>query len=149
MGCPPYLVGSSVIGVMAQRLIRKVCPKCCKTVKADPNKHSSYIKHGINEFLEANVIDFKDTNIDNESVCKFCNGTGYKGRLGIYEVMRVNDPIRELIMKSSTADVIREYSYKNGVKSLLMYGLDLVKDKLTTIDEVERVCLLEDDSNDV
>ena len=149
MGCPPYLVGSSVIGVMAQRLIRKVCPKCCKTVKADPNKHSSYIKHGINEFLEANVIDFKDTNIDNESVCKFCNGTGYKGRLGIYEVMRVSDPIRELIMKSSTADVIREYSYKNGVKSLLMYGLDLVKDKLTTIDEVERVCLLEDDSNDV
>ena len=149
MGCPPYLVGSSVIGVMAQRLIRKVCPKCCKTVKADPNKHSSYIKHGINEFLEANVIDFKDTNIDNESVCKFCNGTGYKGRLGIYEVMRVNDPIRELIMKSSTADVIREYSYKNGVKSLLMYGLDLVKDKLTTIDEVERVCLLEDDSNDI
>ena len=149
MGCPPYLVGSSVIGVMAQRLIRKVCPKCCKTVKADPNKHSSYIKHGINEFLDANVIDFKDTNIDNESVCKFCNGTGYKGRLGIYEVMRVSDPIRELIMKSSTADVIRDYSYKNGVKSLLLYGLDLVKDKLTTIDEVERVCLLEDDSNDI
>ena len=149
MGCPPYLVGSSVIGVMAQRLIRKVCPKCCKTVKADPNKHSSYIKHGINEFLDANVIDFKDTNIEHESVCKFCNGTGYKGRLGIYEVMRVSDPIRELIMKSSTADVIREYSYKNGVKSLLMYGLDLVKDKLTTIDEVERVCLLEDDSNDI
>ena len=149
MGCPPYLVGSSVIGVMAQRLIRKVCPKCCKTVKADPNKHSSYIKHGINEFLDANVIDFKDTNIDNESLCKFCNGTGYKGRLGIYEVMRVSDPIRELIMKSSTADVIRDYSYKNGVKSLLMYGLDLVKDKLTTIDEVERVCLLEDDSNDI
>ncbi len=149
MGCPPYLVGSSVIGVMAQRLIRKVCTKCCRTVKADPNKHSSYIKHGIQEFYEANVIDLQNTNIDHASVCKFCNGTGYKGRLGIYEVMRVNDPIRELIMKSSTADVIREYSYKNGVKSLLLYGLDLVKDKLTTIDEVERVCLLEDDSNDI
>jgi len=149
MGCPPYLVGSSVIGVMAQRLIRKVCLKCCKTVKADPNKHASYIKHGIKEFNVANVIDFKNTNINSDSVCKFCNGTGYKGRLGIYEVMRVNDSIRELIMKSSTADVIREYSYKNGVKSLLLYGLDLVKDKLTTIDEVERVCLLEDDSDDI
>ena len=149
MGCPPYLVGSSVIGVMAQRLIRKVCLKCCKTVKADPNKHASYIKHGIKEFNVAKVIDFKNTNINSDSVCKFCNGTGYKGRLGIYEVMRVNDSIRELIMKSSTADVIREYSYKNGVKSLLLYGLDLVKDKLTTIDEVERVCLLEDESNDI
>ncbi len=149
MGCPPYLVGSSVIGVMAQRLIRKVCLKCCKTVKADPNKHASYIKHGIKEFNVAKVIDFKNTNINSDSVCKFCNGTGYKGRLGIYEVMRVNDSIRELIMKSSTADVIREYSYKNGVKSLLLYGLDLVKDKLTTIDEVERVCLLEDDSDDI
>ena len=62
--------------------------------------------------------------------------------------MKVNDPIRELIMKSSTADIIREYAYKNGVKSLLMYGMDLVKDKLTTIDEVERVCLLEDETDE-
>ena len=53
----------------------------------------------------------------------YCNGTGYKGRLGLYEVMKVNDPIRELIMKSSTADVIRECASTNGVKSLLNYGL--------------------------
>ena len=68
--------------------------------------------------------------------------------MGIYEVMKVNDSIRELIMKSSTADVIREHSYKNGVKSLLMYGMDLVRDKLTTIDEVERVCLLEEETDE-
>ena len=56
--------------------------------------------------------------------------------------MKVNDPIRELIMKSGTADVIRESANKNGLKSLLDYGLDLVKDGLTTIEEVERVCFL-------
>ena len=59
---PPYLVGSSVIGVMAQRLIRKVCVNCCETVKADPEKHSSYINYGINEFRVAKVIDLKDNN---------------------------------------------------------------------------------------
>ena len=58
--------------------------------------------------------------------------------------MKVNDPIRELIMKSSTADVIRTCAYNHGVKSLLTYGLDLVKDGLTTMEEVERVCLLND-----
>ena len=148
MGCPPYLVGSSVIGVMAQRLIRKVCVNCCETVKADPDKHQSYINYGINEFRVAKVIDLKDNDYNSQNICKVCNGTGYKGRLGIYEVMKVNDSIRELIMKSSTADVIREHSYKNGVKSLLMYGMDLVRDKLTTIDEVERVCLLEEETDD-
>ena len=148
MGCPPYLVGSSVIGVMAQRLIRKVCVNCCETVKADPDKHQSYINYGINEFRVAKVIDLKDNEYNSQNICRVCNGTGYKGRLGIYEVMKVNDSIRELIMKSSTADVIREHSYKNGVKSLLMYGMDLVRDKLTTIDEVERVCLLEEETDD-
>ena len=73
-----------------------------------------------------------------------CNGSGYKGRLGLYEVLKVNDNIRELIMKSSTADVIRECASENGVKSLLSYGLDLVDKGLTTIEEVERVCLLDD-----
>ena len=58
--------------------------------------------------------------------------------------MKVNDPIRELIMKSSTADVIRSCASDHGVKSLLSYGLELVKDGLTTIEEVERVCLLND-----
>ena len=82
--------------------------------------------------------------IDDKDLCPTCNGTGYKGRLGLYEVMKVTDPIRELIMKSSTADVIRECSKEHGVKSLLDYGLELVKQQLTTLEEVERVCLLND-----
>ena len=83
---------------------------------------------------------------NDESVCPTCNGTGYKGRLGLYEVMKVTEPIREIIMKSGTADVIREYAHQNGVKSLLEYGLELVAKKLTTLEEVERVCLLEEPS---
>ena len=94
------------------------------------------------------IVDISKQSLKDKNLCSVCNGTGYKGRLGLYEVMKVNDSIRELIMKSSTADVIREHAHKNGVRSLLDYGLDLVRQKLTTIDEVERVCLLEDDSDD-
>ena len=141
MGIPPYLVGSSVIGVMAQRLIRKICPRCSTTREVDKEKDHLAFEHGIRTLKEANVVDLSN---ESENLCPVCNGTGYKGRLGLYEVMKVNDPIRELIMKSSTADVIRSCATDHGVKSLLSYGLDLVKDGLTTIEEVERVCLLND-----
>ena len=142
MGIPPYLVGSSVVGVMAQRLIRRVCPKCSSTRAVDPEKDKLAHDRNIRTLKQANSIDL--ANNESNNLCPVCNGTGYKGRLGLYEVMKVNDNIRELIMKSSTADVIRESATENGVKSLLDYGLDLVKDGLTTIEEVERVCLLDE-----
>ena len=142
MGIPPYLVGSSVVGVMAQRLIRKVCPKCSSTRAVDPEKDKLAHDFNIRTLKQANIIDL--SNNESNNLCPICNGTGYKGRLGLYEVMKVNDSIRELIMKSSTADVIRDSANKNGVKSLLDYGLELVKEGLTTIEEVERVCLLND-----
>ena len=142
MGIPPYLVGSSVVGVMAQRLIRRVCPKCSSTRAVDPEKDKLAHDRNIRTLKQANSIDLANNESDN--LCPVCNGTGYKGRLGLYEVMKVNENIRELIMKSSTADVIRESASENGVKSLLDYGLDLVKDGLTTIEEVERVCLLDE-----
>ena len=141
MGIPPYLVGSSVIGVMAQRLIRKICPKCSTSRKVDKEKDHLAYGHGIQTLKEASVVDLSN---NSQNLCQICNGTGYKGRVGLYEVMKVNDAIRELIMKSSTADVIRSCASDNGVKDLLSYGLDLVKDGLTTMEEVERVCLLND-----
>ena len=76
--------------------------------------------------------------------CPVCNGSGYKGRVGIYEVMKVNDLIRDLIMKQSNADQIRECAFEKNGRSLLKYGMNLVKNELTKIEEVERVCLLND-----
>tara|TARA_E500000331_G_scaffold116412_1_gene113675 strand:- start:3452 stop:5221 length:1770 start_codon:yes stop_codon:yes gene_type:complete len=144
MGIPPYLVGSSVIGVMAQRLIRKICPSCSTERSVDPSKDNLAVQYDVKSLKQASIIDLSDKEVDHQSLCPICNGTGYKGRLGLYEVMKVTEPIRELIMKSSTADVIRECSAEKGVKSLLDYGMELVKDKLTTLEEVERVCLLND-----
>ena len=140
MGIPPYLVGSSVIGVMAQRLVRKVCTSCATTKKVS-SEDILASKYQLNQIK---IPTINENVKQDEKSCPVCNGSGYKGRLGLYEVLKVNDNIRELIMKSSTADVIREASVKYGLKTLLDYGMELVKEQLTTIEEVERVCILEE-----
>ena len=139
MEIPPYLIGASIIGVVAQRLVRKVCTSCSELKKINSNKNHLAASFGIKE---ARIISNKNKN------CPICNGTGYKGRVGIYEVMKVNEVIRELIMKQANADQIREHAFDKSGRSLLMYGMNLVKNGMTTIEEVERVCLLNDSDNE-
>ncbi|MBO6974098.1 MAG: type II/IV secretion system protein [Prochlorococcus marinus CUG1435] len=138
MEIPPYLIGASIIGLVAQRLVRKVCKSCSEFKTINPVENELAASMGVKKarFL-----------IKNNTQCPVCNGTGYKGRVGIYEVMQVNDLIRELIMKQANAEEIREIAFQNRGRSLLSYGMDLVKNELTTIEEVERVCLLNDSPN--
>ena len=149
MEVPPYLIGSSIVGVMAQRLVRKLCPKCSFVSQVDPIKDKLAFEHGITEIRKANTKCISNgksnsSNLNNEKLCQVCNGSGYKGRLGLYEVMKVNENIRELIMKSGNADEIKDCAIKAGMRTLLNYGLELVKQQLTSLEEVERVCLLEE-----
>ena len=133
MEIPPYLIGASIIGVVAQRLVRKVCKSCTDLRRINKRENQLAFSLGVEK---ARFINKKNTS------CPLCNGSGYKGRVGIYEVMKVNDLIRDLIMKQSNADQIRERAFEKNGRSLLAYGMDLVKNELTTIEEVERVCLL-------
>ena len=133
MEIPPYLIGASIIGVVAQRLVRKVCKSCTDFRKIDKRENQLAYSLGVEK---ARFINKKNT------TCPICNGSGYKGRVGIYEVMKVNDFIRDLIMNQSNADQIREKAFEKNGRSLLDYGMNLVKKELTTIEEVERVCLL-------
>ena len=133
MEIPPYLIGASIIGVVAQRLVRKVCKSCTDFRKIDKRENQLAFSFGVEK---ARFINKKNTS------CPICNGSGYKGRVGIYEVMKVNDFIRDLIMNQSNADQIREKAFEKNGRSLLDYGMNLVKKELTTIEEVERVCLL-------
>mgnify|MGYP003323928122 FL=1 len=133
MEIPPYLIGASIIGVVAQRLVRKVCKSCSESRKI--NNHENHLAFSLG------VEKARFINKSNKG-CPVCNGSGYKGRVGIYEVMKVNDLIRDLIMKQSNADQIRECAFEKNGRSLLTYGMNLVKNELTTIEEVERVCLL-------
>ena len=135
MEIPPYLIGASIIGVVAQRLVRKVCKSCTESKKVNHKDNHLAALYGVEK---ARFINTKNKS------CSVCNGTGYKGRIGIYEVMKVNETIRELIMNQSNADDIREQAFDKAGRSLLSYGMNLVKNELTTIEEVERVCLLKE-----
>ena len=139
MEIPPYLIGASIIGVVAQRLVRKVCKSCSELRKINVRENHLAFSLGVEKARFLNKSN---------KGCPICNGSGYKGRVGIYEVMKVNDLIRDLIMKQSNADQIRECAFEKNGRSLLTYGMNLVKNELTTIEEVERVCLLNDNQSE-
>ena len=139
MNIPPYLIGASIIGVIAQRLVRKVCLSCSSVKALRKGEDDRAIKYGLNK---ARIIN--ESNKSTSKLCPVCGGSGYKGRVGIYEVMKINENLRELIMQESTADVIRSKAFLKEGRSLIDYGMELVKNELTTIEEVERVCLLEE-----
>ena len=146
MGIPRYLVGASVIGVVAQRLVRKVCHKCSTTRSVERRKDELPLSYGIKKIRVPNIEVGYSKHKVKKILCTECGGSGYKGRVGIFEVLRINDHLRELIMNNSSADMLKQSAFKTEAKTLLDYGMELVKRELTTIEEVERVCLLEGES---
>ena len=131
MGVEPYLISATVIGILAQRLARKICQKC-KTQYQVPAS-------------ELRRFGFKPKNAD-EMVklyrgegCDACRHTGFKGRTGIYEFMRINDEIRELVVRRAPLADVREAAKANGMHELREDGLEKVLQGITTPDEVMRV----------
>ncbi len=129
MGIEPFLCASATIGVMAQRLVRRVCGECKKPFT--PN--------------EATLADLRLLESSDDPVfykgegCETCRNTGYKGRVGIYEVMIVNEEIRELILQHAPSTKIKQAAFKNGMRSLRQDALARAKQGLTSIEEVFRV----------
>lgn len=134
MGIEPYLVSSSVVGILAQRLVRVICPNC-KT----PYSASSLMmrKFGI-EMKEKEVTLYKG------SGCEICKGTGYQGRSGIFELLYVDDAVREMIVKRKSAVEIKETARKAGMKTLQEDCLDKVLSGFTTVEEAIRVVYVEE-----
>jgi type IV pilus assembly protein PilB len=130
MGIEPFLVSSSVILILAQRLARKICPQCKEEEKISPQ---ALIKIGFSE-EEANSIKCY-----RGKGCSACNNTGYKGRIALYEVMPISDEIRELILEGASANEIKKTAIRLGMKTLRMSGLTKVKEGITSIEEVLRV----------
>ncbi|MDD3031469.1 MAG: ATPase, T2SS/T4P/T4SS family [Atribacterota bacterium] len=134
MGIAPFLISSSVVGVMAQRLVRKICPKCIEEY---------FPERGILDNLK---INFEIPNRDNLKFyrgkgCDYCKNTGYRGRTALFEVVRINDEIRSMIMKNTSSNVIKDIAIKNGMRTLLDSGIQKVLSGETTIDEVLRVAV--------
>jgi len=127
MGVEPFLVASSAILILAQRLIRRICTGCKEEEQASPE---SLIEIGFDPEDAQSVVCYKGKG------CNNCSNTGYKGRMAIYEVMPIGDELRELILQGASSDEIKKKVMSLGMKSLRMSGLQKVKEGVTTVEEV-------------
>lgn len=130
MGIEPFLISSSVIGVIAQRLIRKICSKCKKEIK---------ITSDMKKILDEYEISSNEITLYKGEGCPSCKDTGYKGRVAIFELMIITENIRDLITQNVSTGKIREAAVKEGMCLLKIDGIKKVCEGITTIDEVLRV----------
>jgi type IV pilus assembly protein PilB len=133
MGIEPFLISSSVVGVLAQRLVRVLCPRCKEAYTP-----SAEAIHRLHLPLEVDQVTFY-----RGVGCPHCRGVGYKGRMGIFELMVVDTEIRELILQRTPAHVIREVALKNGMISLQTDAMQKIVQGLTSVEEALRVVYTE------
>jgi type IV pilus assembly protein PilB len=133
MGIEPFLVATSVNIIQAQRLIRKICKDCKEEVKL-PVEAFTEIGFSAEEAPDLKAYKGKG--------CETCNGTGYKGRIGLYEVMEITDELRELIIIGASAIELRRKAVELGMITLRGSGLHKLRDGVTTIEEVVKETVL-------
>lgn len=150
MGVEPFMVSGALLGVVAQRLMRRVCSEC--RIPYQPSREelarfglSSAVGNDeqISEhtFFKANTLtpeEIQEAKATNQ-LCPKCSGGGYKGRCGVYEVMRISDNLQNLINQGAPTERIKEVAVEEGMTTLLSYSLRLVRQGNTTFEEVERV----------
>lgn len=130
MGIEPFLIASSVILIVAQRLVRKLCESCKKEEKISKD---ALLKLG---FLEESLSDLK---IYEAQGCPECNQTGYRGRIALYEVMPIKDEIKDLILTGASANEIKKEAIKLGMLTLRQSGIRKVIAGITSIEEILRI----------
>lgn len=128
MGVEPFLIGASVVGVIAQRLVRVLCPRCKKRMVASEN-----------DKLMLGLDTKEEIEIYTKVGCHICNETGYTGRIGVYEIMPVTERIRTVINQEGTADDIKKVALEEGLKTLKNNATRLVLNGTTTVEEMIRI----------
>jgi len=128
MGVQPFLLSSTIRGILAQRLVRVICPAC---EEEDANAGTSE---------ELSLLDIPEgTSLHRGKGCERCAYTGYRGRTGLFELLTVDEHIRRLILEKADSNDIRAVARQNGMRTLLEYGSNVVRDGLTTLSEIFRV----------
>ena len=139
MGVEPFMVSAALIGIVSQRLMRRVCTACRVPYHPDEQELGRF---GLMASGEAKVTFYKaHHHAGNETVCPRCQGSGYKGRVGVYEVLRIQDDMATAISRGASTDVIRQLALESGMVTLLGYSLELVRKGETTLEEVGRMVL--------
>ncbi len=129
LGLEPYLIASSLIGVVAQRLVRIICPNC----------KESYIPNENEKETIKTELNFEVDKLYRGRGCTLCNFTGFRGRTGIFEILEIDKTLRKLIQQSASYDEIKEYAERSGMTTMRKAGLQKVISGITTLREVERV----------
>lgn len=130
MGIEPFLIASSVIGVIAQRLVRRICPECRKEYQADDKELFLLGEEG-------------PLTLYRGEGCPYCNNTGYKGRIAICEVLKVLKEHNKPIIKKSSSEELKEISIRNGMKTLKENGIQLVLNGITTVEEIFKATIID------
>jgi len=143
MGVEPFLISSSLILVTAQRLVRKLCPNCKEPIE---------LSDATLELLTKNNVDISDKSkltlsplskgvrgLFKSVGCPECRQTGYRGRMGVFELMPIDDDIREYMIRGITSSQIRTAARQKGMRSMREDGMQKAANGITTIDEVMRV----------
>jgi type IV pilus assembly protein PilB len=142
MGIEPFMVSGALLGVLAQRLMRRVCNECRIPYNPSPEELGRF---GLTASRDADIMLYKANTIpaaervNNKNLCKKCNGAGYKGRVGVYEVLKNSERLQLLINEGAPTERIKEAAVEEGMITLLAYSLNLVREGHTTLEEVERV----------
>lgn len=128
MGVEPYLIADSTVGIIAQRLVRRLCPSCKQAY--EPNAEER-------ELLK--ISDTEPVKIYKPCGCANCDNTGYRGRIGVYEIMEVTHDLKLIIAKGGSADDIKEQALKEGMNTLRMSATRYVLDGITSVSEMKKV----------
>jgi type IV pilus assembly protein PilB len=134
LGVEPFLLTATIEGIVAQRLVRRICPNCKTAFEPD----EAQLKE-----LRITEEEIKGKKFYYGRGCSKCNGTGYKGRVGLFEVMIFNEEIRDLVMNRASTNVLRVAALKAGMRQLRDNGLASIFDGITTIDEVAKETIME------
>ena len=139
MGVEPFMVSAALIGIVSQRLMRRVCSSCRVPYTPDEQELGRF---GLMASRESEVTFFKAHHHDGHGqACPQCKGSGYRGRVGVYEVLRMNEELSTAVSSGASTDVIRQLALESGMLTLLGYSLDLVRQGHTTLEEVGRMIL--------
>jgi type IV pilus assembly protein PilB len=140
MGVEPFLVSASLLGVISQRLVRRLCEQCRIPYRPDAEELARF---GLVASDESSITFYRATTMQagSEGCCPNCQGRGYAGRVGVFEILRMNETLSSAVAKRASTEELRRLALEGGMKTLLGYGLDLVRQGLTTLEEVERMLL--------
>ena len=128
------MICATVEAILAQRLVRRICTKCREETKVSTNLLFD---------LGLSREDVQGKKFFKGKGCDQCNNTGYKGRIALFELMVLNDRIRDMVMGNASTDDLRDEAASNGMITLRDFGLKLVEDGITTLDEVVRETVAE------